>query len=90
MDLPAESIKRLIAVGAIALCRFPPLDRLPGFKFRSKRLQRHGIGVSEFLTMENEEIGGLLGVPAALIARWRKDLEKGLHLPRRGPGIVRG
>ena len=70
-----EQLAKLVEVGAIARIQAPPLSRFPGWKTRSKRLNKAGISsVEAFLEADDEWLAGKLGLKPPTVARWKSEL----------------
>lgn len=75
-QLRPASIEAHLRYKQVALVYGPPLDALPGWKTRARKLARHSvITVEDFLLAEDEQLGEWLGVKQATIDRYKRELE---------------
>lgn len=78
--LDERSISILIDRGRIAMYRAPPLDMLPGFKYRAKRLSRFGLDSTDLFSMSTADIEEKTGLTENLIAKWKRELNEVLGI----------
>lgn len=76
-------LERLQQVGAISRLTAPPLQKLPGWQLRAKRLSAVNIrSAEEFLEMNDSELAALIDADPRTVARWRDELlNKWLAMP---------
>jgi hypothetical protein len=80
--LNEQQIGRLIQVGAIAPVALPPLDVLPGWTRRAKRLAAVGIkGTDGLLEANIEELAAGLGLKPETVNRWKEEVMRLLTIP---------
>lgn len=73
--LDADGLARLEGVGAIARVAMPPLEKLPAWSLRAKRLEKAGItGGEQFLEMDDKELAERLQADPRTIAKWKEEL----------------
>lgn len=81
LDLPDRNLQILQEKTAIAPWRLPPLDQVPGFKWRARRCGLKGVDTGSLLGSDVGDLAERLGIPAALVARWQSELRDNLQAP---------
>lgn len=75
-ELDEDVVEPLMDVHAITEMHAPPLEVLPGWEDRARRLNRLGItSVSAFLGADEEELAERLDCPSETIEGWKREVE---------------
>jgi len=72
--LDERSIAILLQKERITMYRAPPLEQLPKFKYRTKRLKKFKLGTIELYGMTVDELYTITGLDKTLLKRWKADL----------------
>lgn len=78
--LDERSIALLLEKGRIAMYRAPPLEQLPKFRYRTKRLKKFNIGAIELFGLTVDELNKITGLDKTLLKRWKLDLQDDLGI----------
>jgi hypothetical protein len=78
--LSKDAISILLTKERISMYRAPPLEMLPKFKYRTKRLKRFGIDSIELYGMSVDEIANKTGLNKDLLCRWKAELKDALGI----------
>lgn len=70
-----KAVERLVRVGAIAPVSTPPLEMVPGWQRRAKRLRPLGkTSVEEVLSMPAADLAGIFAIRPQTAERWQSEL----------------
>jgi len=82
-ELGEKALVKLEQLGKISRASTPPLEVLPGWTTRAKKLAEYGvITAEEFLSMPDADLAKVSNVPAVRIADWKKLLLECLRIPK--------
>lgn len=77
----------LVRRGAIREVAAPPLNVLPGWKIRGKRLEKLGISDAvQVLEADVDEVARHMGVSPGLVKRWQEEVARWLVPPEKPRG----
>lgn len=80
----ADTIAKLIEVGAIAPIATPPLSVLPGWETRSNRLEQrlNILTIEQFLEADDDEIARVMRKSAQVVSEWKQDVVEWMKAKR--------
>ena len=79
-----QVLQRLVKLGRVSRCNTPPMEVLPGWDERSKKLYELGIvTVEEFFKVENQDLAEILGVKAEKIGFLKEEALDWLKAPQK-------
>ena len=77
------ALTKLEGLGKIARASTPPLEVLPGWTVRAKKLAECGIiTAEEFLSMPDKSLAKAINAPATRVAEWKISLLECLRIPK--------
>ena len=78
-----ELINKLVEMGKVSRVSAPPLMQLPGWKLRTKKLERAGIqDADQFLEATNESLSQIMGASIESIEKWKSEVTSLLTIPQ--------
>lgn len=80
--LGQQVINILLEKGRISMYRAPPLEALPGFKYRAKRLRKFDMDTIDLYSLSVETIAEKTGLREKLIEKWKCELNDALGIKK--------